>query len=318
MSGGCFLDDQRVIQIEDHCRDHGLDGSGRSARTGDRSTRRSMCGAHDGANQRRGAVVLDSRTSGRRGGRSAHVRVTKSRRCGLRRRSGVPRRRRPVRDFRAIASFLVRGFLLLAIAVCVAIGVGIAVEPAMAPSVPSVVEQAIAKTLAVHSLEIRVVESIESIRSYSGTGPAIYQAPDRWAGPLLNAPNDGVSRRNVVIGDAEYAVPVPDAGAGILGDLRQPVAHLHESDGMTPAQQLAFGPVLSAQFGTDFNRTAGGWTFHLDIVEGNIRETRGTIRLRDGYVGEANIAFVIRNGDSGELAFTYLQIDAAPAIALPV
>lgn len=209
-----------------------------------------------------------------------------------------------------------RGGLLTMLAVLVAITIGVAVEStASAPALPAPVARAIASTMAVRSVEIRT--------SYPAAGgPAVYQAPDRWEGPVgrptSSARGHTAVMRPVIIGDWEYQTLVGrgrhEGASTIL--LPPTPQHLSEPLGLPPAQQAAFLPLIDARLGHGYRHRGTTWTFQDHVGATGAIVTGGSITLAGGLVRRATI-----NEDEGGrllvLRTVYGHIDRAPLIPTP-
>ncbi len=208
-----------------------------------------------------------------------------------------------------------RGFLLTALAVLVAIAIGVTVEPtASTPPLPAPVARAIAATMAVRSVEIRT--------SFPGAStPAVYQAPDRWEGPVSPPTSTGGgqsgSTRPVIIGDWEYEVLVGSPrGPGVFAFLRLPPQHLSEPLGLPPAQAVTFVPLVDARLGHDFRRRHDTWTFRDHLGGAGAALTGGSITLAGGLVHRATID----ENEAGHrlvLRSVYSDFNRAPLVPTP-
>ena len=206
-----------------------------------------------------------------------------------------------------------RGFLLTALAVLVAIAIGVAVEPLPATSaLPAPLARAITATMAVHSVEIRT--------SLPGaTTSAVYQAPDRWEGPVSPSSATGgrsAATRPVIVGDWECDTVVgAPRRSGVLADLRTR-QHLRWALGLPPAQSVTFSPLIDARLGRDFRHLHGTWTYHAHLGSGGVVVVGGSVTLGGGLVDRATIDEM-----EGEhrlvLRSTYSAFDRAPAVPTP-
>ena len=212
----------------------------------------------------------------------------------------------------------VRGFLLVAVTTCVSIGVGVAVESTQIQRVPSTVEAAIEKTLAVKSIEIRIFVS----SGPADIGPVIYQAPDRSAFPASKTGPGSPSVREVIIGNREYFEPTGGGrGTGILGVLNQhPPPSVRGEYGLTPAALFAFEPLVFVRGASDFRKRPGGYAFRLSIGHPvgptTSRGTGGFISISHGYVRDVTIDEILA-GRAAKYSCTYSHINTAPPVAAP-
>lgn len=208
-----------------------------------------------------------------------------------------------------------RAFLLLTATVLVAIGIGVAIESTASSTLPPVVAQALTKTMAVTSAEVTQTYPLAPNRVEEGTG--IYNAPDRWQGAFCYVCGNAVQTRAVVIGDKEFVVAT-GGGVGIeqFLKLHQPIAHLHDVNGATPAQQMAFPAIVDARFGTGFRELSGVWTFALSLGTTNARVTGGTLRISGGFVNRASISET-QNGQTISIVYSFFHLNNAPRIVVP-
>ncbi len=183
--------------------------------------------------------------------------------------------------------------------------------------IPSTVEAAIEKTLAVKSIELRI--SFPS--GPADVGPAIYQAPDRFASPTSKTGHGSLSVREVVIGNHEYYEPTGGGRwTGILGFLNLHPMSVRGEDGLTPAALFAFGPLIGVRGASDFGARPGGFAFRLSIELGvgptTTRVTGGFISISHGYVRDVTIDEIL-TGRATTYSYTYSHIDTAPPVAAP-
>lgn len=207
-----------------------------------------------------------------------------------------------------------RGFLLTALAVLVAIAIGVAIEPLPTTSaLPAPLARAITATMAVHSVEI-------STSLPGASTPAVYEAPDRWEGPVSpptsTAAGQSLSTRPVIVGDWEYDTLVgAPRRSGVFADLRTR-QHLRWTLGLPPAQSVTFSPLIDARLGKDFRHLHGTWTYHAHLGGGGVVVVGGSITLGGGLVDRATID-EMEGGHRLVLRSTYSAFDRAPAVPTP-
>jgi hypothetical protein len=219
----------------------------------------------------------------------------------------------------------VRAFGILCASIALAVSIGVVLVRSPASEVPTALYRAIANTLAFRSAEIfQILPQRPAV-----VGPAIYQAPDRWAG-TLSPSNSGsehsISLRTVVIGDSEYEEPiarVAGQGLGVLRMLHHPVATLHESAGLTPAQQLAFLPLVDVNHGHAFDRIGGTWAFESGVNERGVTVIGGEVWLSDACgtgpkpcVSQASLTEEM-SGRMITATWIFNDIDRAPRVQNP-
>lgn len=208
-----------------------------------------------------------------------------------------------------------RGFLFTALSVLVAIAIGVAVEPVPSESaLPGPLARALAATMAVRSIEIRT--------SFPGaTTPAVYQAPDRWEGPVSPATSSGdggtTTMRPVIVGNWEYETLAGSSRRpGAFAFLRTRPQHLGTPLGVPPAQNVAFGPLLDARLGHHFRRHAATWTYRAHLGGRGTFVTGGSVTVAHGLVQSATI---VENAAGHRLVVrsAYADANRAPQVPTP-
>lgn len=206
-----------------------------------------------------------------------------------------------------------RGFLLTALAVLVAIAIGVAVEPLPGTSaLPAPLARAITATMALHSVEIRT--------SLPGaTTPAVYEAPDRWEGPVSPSSAAGgqsVATRPVIVGNWEYDTLVgAPRRSGLFAYLRTR-QHLRGTLGLAPAQDVTFGPLVDARLGRDFRHRQDTWTYRAHLGGSGVVVVGGSVTLAGGLVARTTVD-ELEGGHRLVLRSTYAAFNRAPAVPTP-
>lgn len=142
------------------------------------------------------------------------------------------------------------GFLIVTVAVLVAYGIGVAVDWQNSPSVPSALARAIARTMAVQSAEVTQTFALPNAPPLTGT--AIYNTPDIWEGALSSSSPCSPAIRGVFVGNSEYLVSQGDSSAfnsSVALKMHEPISTTRYVDGRSPAQFIAFTPLIDAQHG---------------------------------------------------------------------
>lgn len=210
-----------------------------------------------------------------------------------------------------------RGFLIVTTTVLLAIAIGVSVEWSNSSSLPSALSKAILHTMTVKSAE--VIQTLPSLDSLSQTGTAIYNAPNLWEGAYSSSTSSSIETRPVLVGDSEY-IETRGRGPSLRPTLNrllpEPFATMKNLHGKSPAQQLAFAPMIDALQGSEFSDTSDVWTFHLDLGTATVPVTRGTITVSGKFVTQATFTEVI-DGHSRTFSYRYTHLNAAPRIARP-
>ena len=148
-------------------------------------------------------------------------------------------------------------------------------------------------------------------------GTGIYNAPDLWQSAYSPKVEGSVQTRAVVIGTKEYFVAkgISPGMASILG-IKQPIATMHDVNGDTPAQAMAFLPLIDALQGSGFHDASGLWTFHLNLGASIVRVTGGTIEISGGVVTKASTT-ELQSGHRMNFSWAYTHLNSAPRIVIP-
>jgi hypothetical protein len=195
------------------------------------------------------------------------------------------------------------GFSLLASAVVVAgLWVPVSSAAALAPSAPALLQIAIDRTMSVSSCEIEMSGSTSGV-----VGEAIYEAPDRWLGPSSARVAGGL-----IVDGLEYAVVTSGSGLRVVSS--GPISHLRSSDGLTPAQLIAFNLLLAARSASAFQAVHGGWTFGRSST--NAETMGGAIYLSGGRVVNVEVNELER-GKTLHLEDRFSSFGTAPRIRVP-
>jgi len=210
----------------------------------------------------------------------------------------------------------VKRSLAIALVLCALIGLGLglglSLGSAPGTAVPALVAQAIARTLAVKSVEVIHFPSSPS------EPPTIYQAPNLYESPPFKSGRSGGVVGVVYVGDREYLV----GPKGVLSHLSEPLARLHGEFGLTPAQNAVFLPLIDARLGSDFRKSGGQYFFHLAITVHTGRSgatssvSGGSLSISGGYVRKASI-YETSSRQKLIFTFTYEDFNSAPPIMLP-
>lgn len=209
-----------------------------------------------------------------------------------------------------------RGFLIVTIAVLTAIAIGVVIEWSSSSHMPPVLAQAIARTMAVQSAE--VTQTFPSPNAGTQVGTGIYNRPNLWEG-AFSLTGGSIQTRGVFVGNSEYVETQggsPAFRSSLVLNMHEPIATVGNVGGRTPAQRMAFSPLIDALQGSGFHDVSGLWTVHLNLGVSTVRVTGGTIEVSGGVVTRATTTEV-QNGHTMILSYRYMHLNSAPRIAIP-
>jgi broad-specificity NMP kinase len=196
------------------------------------------------------------------------------------------------------------------------------------PVTPSAVASAIKRTLSVQSVEV--------LMSYEAE-PGIYQAPNLYS--FWERGGKATVVASFIAGKTEYRTNQGIARSpGVTNHVyllrAETASPSKEKNGLSPAQQAAFGPLIDyLGVATEFVRTGPNtYSFHLDLTSGGgnqrVRLTGGDVTLARGYVTNVRIdslTTINRTLDGktptgtfpGSFAVSYERIDDNPRLVAP-